>query len=138
MHVVLPESGVTVAGGEMNRAVMTEVEAVEMARWVLGAIDALVVGGSGVEVAIAREDVEVVEFRELGEGIGGCARGEGLEVGIEFLEEAEATGALEGFEEGAVGWADGEEMGVLLEESTATGDFMEDTRDEESEPVGIG
>ena len=138
MHVVLTQLVLAVAGGEVDHALVAEVEAVEVTRGVFGSLDDGVVGGGGVEVAIPGEDVEVVEFGELGEQIATEAGSEGLEAGVEFPQEAEAAGALKRFEEGPCGWGGGEEMGVLLEEGAPAGDLMEDARDEQTEPGEIG
>jgi hypothetical protein len=90
-HVVFLEAGTAVAGGQVNRAVVAEVECVELAGGVLHAVGEFVMSGGGVEVTVAGEDGEVVEFGILGERIGADLAGEGLKGGVEFLDQAQAT-----------------------------------------------
>jgi len=96
-----------------------------------------IVHGSGVEVAVASMNIEVLEGWKSGERIGGVADHVARQGFIGGLTKKEAAATGQGIEEArTAGHREGGACG-FLEEGAAAGFVLKHTGDAQSEPGGI-
>ena len=126
------------ADGQMTQSVATQVQGVEMADGILGAVDGRVMSDRAMPTAIARVEIEVRQF-----GVGRRSirqdKGQALAQKLnEFVGQFQAPRTFEGFEVIGAGRALGKLESVFLEERPTGRQFVKDSIQAQMNPRGIG